>query len=577
MKRAVLLWMALPSVALGYAFKVDDAVPARRPTWPVGTVVNFTLASDRPANIRAGTDVLGDLRRGLAVWEESSGMRFGIVDGGSGLSVAQDGQNVITFANTAANRDVLGEFQALAFIWWDANAVLIEADMVFRTDVVTWGDVPDGVMTLDLQGLCAHEAGHAIAMEHTGIQSATMFPYGGPDQLWRRTLDGDDRAGARDNYDRRRFTGSIGGTVTVGGQPAFKAHVVVEQGGRPVASAVTLHDGVYAIHNLAPGAYRVYVEPADGPLQPTDFVGGEWNALDATTAFATTYAAGDVTVASAAVTVNLAPAAGAGPNLRFVTPSPDGTGFPARGPYAVQLAPSSTGHLALMGAGVDQVADTAFTAGDGVTLGTVTGRGVNGDNVPYAIIQYTVAANAQPGPRTLHATTQGGARANLTGALLVGDCHEAGGTDPDADAVCVADNCPNVANADQDNRDGDSAGDLCDACPDDPLITTGSCGGASSSSSAAVVSSSSVGRSSSAVVPQSSSAVAVSSSVGASSAPAASGSSGGGGGTSSSQGASADPPEEEGCSAATVHAPGVAWWQALVALGAILVWRRRAR
>jgi len=194
-----------------------------------------------------------------------------------------------------------------------------------------------------------------------------------------------------------------------------------------------------------------------------------------------------------------------------------------------------------------------------------------------------VAANAQPGPRTLHATTAGGARANLTGALLVGDCHEAGGTDPDADAVCVGDNCPNAANPDQDNRDGDSAGDMCDACPDDPLITTGSCGGASSSSSAAVVSSSrgpsssSAGRSSSSVVPQSSSAVAVSSSVGASSAPSVSGSSGGGGVTSSSQGASADPPEEEGCSATTVHAAGVAWWQALVALGAVLVWRRRAR
>ncbi len=44
--------------------------------------------------------------------------------------------------------------------------------------------------------------------------------------------------------------------------------------------------------------------------------------------------------------------------------------------------------------------------------------------------------------------------------------------DADDDGICTPDdNCPNVANAEQANRDGDEAGDACDECPDEPALT----------------------------------------------------------------------------------------------------------
>ena len=42
------------------------------------------------------------------------------------------------------------------------------------------------------------------------------------------------------------------------------------------------------------------------------------------------------------------------------------------------------------------------------------------------------------------------------------------GQDPDGDDICtIADNCPNVSNLNQADKDRDGIGDLCDSCPND--------------------------------------------------------------------------------------------------------------
>lgn len=64
-----------------------------------------------------------------------------------------------------------------------------------------WNDGPGNVgLDFDLQGVAAHEYGHALGLSHSSVQAATMFPSISPASLGERSIHADDMAGVQAIY-----------------------------------------------------------------------------------------------------------------------------------------------------------------------------------------------------------------------------------------------------------------------------------------------------------------------------------------------------------------------------------------
>jgi Thrombospondin type 3 repeat len=113
-------------------------------------------------------------------------------------------------------------------------------------------------------------------------------------------------------------------------------------------------------------------------------------------------------------------------------------------------------------------ADSTDTDGDGI-CGVVTDNCPNAANADQADADGDGVGDACDGCPTDDQKTSAG----------VCGCGFADSSDTDGDGICgaVTDNCPNAANADQTDTDGDGVGDACDGCPtDDQKTSAGVCG-----------------------------------------------------------------------------------------------------
>jgi uncharacterized protein (TIGR03437 family) len=205
---------------------------------------------------------------------------------------------------------------------------IFDADILFNSSIAF---SPNSVTAADIVSILEHEVGHMLGLDHTGVLSSVMNPFGeSGDASSSRNLQTDDVITAASIYPAATFaadSGSITGTVTTSGGAAVKSADVVAisvPGGVPVASQLTGADGKFTIAGLPPGNYQIMLEPLDGPITTGNFPGfySDGNPNFATTFFGglaspttVTLAAGQT--ASANIT---APDPGAGlPNIRLMS------------------------------------------------------------------------------------------------------------------------------------------------------------------------------------------------------------------------------------------------------------------
>jgi hypothetical protein len=425
---ALLTALTAPAHAYTHILRTGDGQPRR---WPSGAQpIAFQINQDTNAglpNIQPGSQPLAAIGRALAAWPAAAAIAF--TDQLTSVeSVGADGVNLVTLKNTAANRmaiEMAGSPLGLTIVRSQGDNI-VEADIVFNpaeafSTIIDTDEELQEQDWHDLESVAAHELGHAIGLHHTGVESATMWALS---SVLQRSLDADDRAGARALYPIAPAA-TIGGQVTVGGAPAFGAHVVALRDGRVAASALSRPDGSYVIEGLLAGSYVVYVEPLDGPHStiPTDPCarlgnisgGGIYSGAVLDTDFGSRFFGGNMMPTSVAVAaggqaqVSFALAPGPGSlNPTLIGPARvDGGNISLRvGGNAIELVAGRRHAVAVAGRGLDTVSSDGIGFGDS-SLDFVPNSlaelsiNCNGTNLPVLVFEVDVDAGAISGSRSL--------------------------------------------------------------------------------------------------------------------------------------------------------------------------------
>ena len=254
-----------------------------------------------------------------------------------------------------------------------------------------------------------HEFGHSLGLQHTETSSVMST------QVTRAStkaspLAADDIAGVSLLYPANGFptgTGSISGSVTLGGNGVNMASVVALSLNGTAVSGITNPDGSYTIGGIAPGQYLVYAAPLPPPAQGEAYpdnlfppIGPSGNAFSAYTSFGTQFFGGTTDwTQSQPVTVTAANNAG-GVNFS-VPPRPNGPavsamttyGYPGAGNVAVSQPPiQNYGWLVFKANGV---AVNGNQVAPGLSLGLIGGAA---QLVPSTLAYYTTVTQAGAPP-----------------------------------------------------------------------------------------------------------------------------------------------------------------------------------
>jgi hypothetical protein len=385
----------------------DRPVRFRLHDRPLSLIPNFAPTSQLQPAIEAS----------MQAWQMAPAFSFRL-DGVTSLGTpVQNGENVITLADTALSRDVTTNAWAVARTFFKvagSRLVIGEVDIVFSPKLkFATNGAPDAG---DFQDTLTHELGHALGLAHSPIGAATMWGGGGAaGDILSRSLCDDDIAGARQIYFGRSDLGNgtlVGQVVTDQNAPVLGAHVVaVDTAGVVRVSGVTSRNGAYAISGLSPGSYQVYAEPLDGPMTPLDLYSDEYAAGKRD--FRTTFAGGNRSPAT--VTISAGRETRLDPirvtakahTLNMVTQIWSTDWERWRGTQAVQLRPGQSMLLAVFGPGLDRVSLSGFRVSGSdvnIDLGEVV-QGGPPDYDPHVVLPLSVRSGARPGPRNLYVTS----------------------------------------------------------------------------------------------------------------------------------------------------------------------------
>jgi hypothetical protein len=262
--------------------------------------VQWNLNTARGSNIVGDRSVENVVQVAFATWQAAPNSLFAVARGSNTSqrdgfnSSSSNNQNVICFTCAGEFADE-SETVAVTLVT-TANGSgggdghggttqfagqILDADILFNPNRPFF---TDGAGEFDLETVALHEIGHFLGLDHTGVVRAVMFPF---TPVSMRTLGYDDVAGISSLYPKPTPDvplGSVSGSVSLGGNPVFGAHIYVDSvsDAQPLSpfairktpiSTFSRPDGTYTITGVPSDSYIVIAEPLNEPATNGDISG----------------------------------------------------------------------------------------------------------------------------------------------------------------------------------------------------------------------------------------------------------------------------------------------------------------